>query len=46
MSPFLQLDGLNEKSGYWKLQEETLDRTLWITRFGRGYGFFVKQSIG
>jgi len=28
MSPFLPLDGLNEKSGYWKLQEEVLDRTL------------------
>jgi len=30
------LDGLNEKTGYWKLKEETPDRTLWRTRFGRG----------
>jgi len=30
------LDGLNEKTGYWKMKEETLDRTLWRTRFGRG----------
>jgi hypothetical protein len=41
-STFLPLDGLKEKSGYWKLQEEALDRTLWITRIGRGYGFVVK----
>jgi len=30
------LDDLNENTGYWKLQEETLDSTLWRTRFGRG----------
>ena len=23
-----------EKRGYWKLKEETLDRTIWGTRFG------------
>jgi len=22
----------------WKLKEEAVDRTLWRTRFGRGYG--------
>ena len=27
-----------EKKGYWKLKEEALDRILWRTRFGRGYG--------
>jgi hypothetical protein len=31
------LDGLKEKGRYWKLKEEALDRTLWRTRFGRGY---------
>jgi hypothetical protein len=30
------LDDLNENTGYWKLQEETLDSTLWRTHFGRG----------
>jgi hypothetical protein len=29
------LDDLKEKRRYWKLIEETLDRTLWRTRFGR-----------
>jgi hypothetical protein len=32
------LDDLKEKRRYWKLTEEALDRTLWRTRFGRGYG--------
>jgi hypothetical protein len=27
------LNGLKEKIGYWKLKEETLDRTLWHTGF-------------
>jgi hypothetical protein len=31
------LDDLKEKRKYWKLKEEALDRTLWRTRFGRGY---------
>jgi hypothetical protein len=30
---------------YWKLKEEALDRTLWRTRFGRGYGPVVRQTI-
>jgi hypothetical protein len=38
------LDGLKEKSGHWKLQEEALDRTLWRTRFRRGYGPVVRQT--
>jgi hypothetical protein len=29
---------------YWKLKEEALDRTLWRTRFGRGYGPVGKQT--
>jgi len=28
------LDDLRETTGYWKLKEEALDRTLWRTRFG------------
>jgi hypothetical protein len=31
-------DDLKETAEYWKLKEETLDYTLWRTRFGRGYG--------
>jgi hypothetical protein len=38
------LDDLMEKRGYWKLREEALDRTLWRTRFGRGYGPVVRQT--
>jgi hypothetical protein len=30
------LDDLKEDRRYWKLKEETLDRTLWRTHFGRG----------
>jgi hypothetical protein len=37
------LDDLKEKRGNWKLKEEALDRTLWRTRFGRGYGPLVIQ---
>jgi hypothetical protein len=33
-----------ETRGYWKLKEEALDRTLWRTRFGRGYGPVVRQT--
>ena len=25
------------------MKEEALDRTMWRTRFGRGYGPFVRQ---
>ena len=32
----LLLDDLKETAGSWKLKEETLARTLWRTRFGRG----------
>jgi hypothetical protein len=34
---------LKEKRRYWKLKEEALDRTLWRTRFGRGYGPVFRQ---
>jgi hypothetical protein len=39
------LDDLKEKTGYWKLKEEALDRTVWRTRFGRDYGPVVRQTI-
>jgi len=32
------LDDLNDTKGYWKLEENAPDRTLWWTRFGSGYG--------
>jgi hypothetical protein len=38
------LDDLKEKERYCKLKEEALDRTLWRTRFGRGYGPIVIQT--
>jgi hypothetical protein len=38
------LDDLKEKRGYCKLKEEALDRTLWRTRSGRGYGPVVRQT--
>ena len=34
---------LNGKGGYWQLKEETLDRTVWRTRFGGGCGH-VRQT--
>jgi hypothetical protein len=39
------LDDLKEKKSYWKLKEEALDRTLWRTRCGRGYGPVVRQIV-
>jgi hypothetical protein len=38
------LDDLKEKRRYWKLKEEAVDRTVWRTRFGRGYGPVVRQT--
>jgi hypothetical protein len=38
------LDDLKEKRRYRKFKEEVLDRTLWRTRFGRGYGPVVRQT--
>ena len=37
------LDDLSEKKGYCKIVE-ALVRTLWRTRFGRGYGPVVRQT--
>jgi hypothetical protein len=38
------LNDLKEKRSYWKLKEAALYRTLWRTRFGRGYGPVVIQT--
>jgi hypothetical protein len=38
------LDDVKEKKRYWKLKEEALDRTVWRTRSGRGYGPVVRQT--
>ena len=32
------LDDLKDRTGYCQLKEETLDRTMWRNRFGRGFG--------
>jgi hypothetical protein len=37
------LDESNETKGYWKLKEGAFYRTLWRTRFGKGYGL-VRQT--
>jgi hypothetical protein len=41
----LLLDDLKEKTGHLELKEDTLDRTLWRTRSGRGYGLLVAQTV-
>jgi hypothetical protein len=38
------LDNLKERRGYSHLKEETLDRSMWRARFGRGFGPVVKQT--
>jgi hypothetical protein len=38
------LDDLKDRRGYSHLKEETLDRTLWRNRFGRGFGPVVRQN--
>jgi hypothetical protein len=37
------LDDVKENRRYWKLKERALDRTMWRTRFGRGYGPVLRQ---
>jgi hypothetical protein len=39
------LAGLKKKRVYWKMKEEALDRNLWRSRFGRGYGPVVRQRL-
>jgi hypothetical protein len=31
------MNGLKKKRGYFKLKDAALDRSVWRTRFGRGY---------
>jgi len=38
------LDDLKERRVYSHLKEEVLDRTMWRTRFGRGFGSVVRQT--
>jgi hypothetical protein len=38
------LDDTKERRGDWELKEEALDRTVWRTRFARGYGPGVRQT--
>ena len=38
------LDDLKETRGYFHLEEEALDRTMWRARFGRGFGPVVRQT--
>jgi hypothetical protein len=38
------LDDLKETTGNWKLKGEALDRSMWRTRFARGYGPVVRQT--
>jgi len=37
------LDDLKDRRGYSHLKEETLDRTMWRYRFGRGVAPVVRQ---
>jgi hypothetical protein len=38
------LNDLKESRGYSHLKEEALDRTMWRTGFGRGFGPVVRQT--
>jgi len=38
------LDDLKEMRGYWKLEEEALDRTLWRIDYVRSYRPIVRQT--
>ena len=38
------LDDRKEKRRSWKLKEETRYCSLWVNRFGRGYGPVVRQT--
>jgi hypothetical protein len=40
----LLIDKLKKKTGYCKLREEAIDRTVWRTHFGRGCGLCVSQN--
>jgi hypothetical protein len=38
------LDDLKERRGYSHQREKALDRTMWTTHFGRGFGPLVRQT--
>jgi hypothetical protein len=38
------LDELRERTGYSRLKEEALDRTMWRAGFGIGFGPVVRQT--
>jgi hypothetical protein len=38
------LDDLTERRGYCHLKDEAVDRTMWRTGFGRGFGHVVRQT--
>jgi hypothetical protein len=38
------LEDIKEKTRYWKLKEEALDRTQWRTHIGRDYRPVVIQT--
>jgi len=38
------LDNFKEMTGYYKMKEETLDHTMWWTRFGRGIGRGIRHT--
>ena len=39
------LDGHKGRKGYRKLKDEAVDRTVWRTGFGGGYGPVVRQTV-
>jgi len=44
-SKYLLVDH-KETRGCWKLREKVVDRTVWLTRCGKGYGPVVKTDCG
>ena len=38
------LDDLKERTGYCRMKEEALDRTMWRARFGRSFRPVVRQT--
>jgi len=38
------LDDLKKRRGYSHLKEKTIDRTMWRTPFGGGFGPVVRQT--
>jgi len=40
----VSFQNFRETRRYYKLKEEALDRTMWRTRCGRGYGPVVRET--